>query len=190
MEKAKISAYQLFTLILLFELGSALVLPLASEAKQGAWLAILIAMAGGFCLFFIHYGLYRYYPGLPPTEYMQTLLGSVLRKIIAFLYILYFVYTAAGILRPFGELLVTIAYPDTPIFVINALFILMIIYTVYKGIEVISRTVERYNSSGEFGFNELLESGGIRVERMPSWALEDEKNPSKTPEEQAEFERK
>ncbi len=36
MEKAKISAYQLFTLILLFEFGSALVLPLASEAKQDA----------------------------------------------------------------------------------------------------------------------------------------------------------
>ncbi|WP_018395702.1 replication initiation protein [Bacillus sp. 37MA] len=57
-------------------------------------------------------------------------------------------------------------------------------------ISQIQKAVERYNSSGEFDFKELLESGGIRVERMPSWALEDEKPPSKTPEEQAEFERK
>ncbi|OAH59201.1 spore gernimation protein KB [Domibacillus aminovorans] len=142
MEKAKISAYQLFTLILLFEFGSALVLPLASEAKQDAWLAILIAMAGGFCLFFIHYALYRYYPDLPPTEYMQILLGSVLGKILAFFFVLYFVYVAAGILRAFGEMLVTVAYPATPIFIINALFILVIVYMVDKGIEVISRTSE------------------------------------------------
>ncbi|OAH61927.1 GerAB/ArcD/ProY family transporter [Domibacillus aminovorans] len=142
MEKAKMSAYQLFTLILLFELGSTLVLPLASEAKQDAWLAILIAMAGGFCLFFMYYGLYHYYPDLPLTEYVQILLGSVLGKGLAFCYVLYFVYGAAAILRAFGEMLVTIAYPATPLFVINALFILVIVYMVYKGIEVIARTSE------------------------------------------------
>ncbi len=99
-------------------------------------------MAGGFCLFFIHYALYRYYPDLPPTEYMQILLGSVLGKILAFFFVLYFVYVAAGILRAFGEMLVTVAYPATPIFIINALFILVIVYMVDKGIEVISRTSE------------------------------------------------
>ncbi len=136
------SAYQLFTLILLFETGSAVFFPIAVDAKQDAWLATLIAMAGGFCLFFIHYGLYHYYPDLPPTEYVQRLLGSILGKGLAFCYILYFVYTAADILRVCGELLVTIAYPATPLFIINALFILVIVYTVYKGIEVISRTSE------------------------------------------------
>ncbi|OAH57982.1 MULTISPECIES: GerAB/ArcD/ProY family transporter [Bacillaceae] len=142
MEKAKISAYQLFTLIILFEIGTAAVFPVGAGAEQSSWLAILIAMAGGFCLFFIHYGLYRYYPDLSPTEYMQILLGSILGKILAFCYVLYFVYIAANILRAFGVMLVTIAYPATPVFIINALFILVIIYTVYKGIEVISRTSE------------------------------------------------
>ncbi|MDQ7862995.1 GerAB/ArcD/ProY family transporter [Peribacillus frigoritolerans] len=52
MEKAKISGYQLFVLIFLFEMGSALLVPLAGEAKQAAWLVILIAMIGGFLLFF------------------------------------------------------------------------------------------------------------------------------------------
>jgi len=43
MEKAKISASQLFILMVLFELGSALLVPLAIRAKQGAWLAICMA---------------------------------------------------------------------------------------------------------------------------------------------------
>ncbi|MGG3451536.1 GerAB/ArcD/ProY family transporter [Domibacillus aminovorans] len=142
MEKAKMSAYQLFTLILLFEIGTAIYNPLAVDAKQDAWLAILIAMAGGFCLFFIYYGLYHYYPDLSPMEYMQILLGSVLGKILAFFFVLYFMYVAASILRAFGVMLVTIAYPATPLFIINALFILVIVHTVYKGIEVIARTSE------------------------------------------------
>ncbi len=38
MEKAKISASQLFILMVLFELGTSLLLPVAMEAKQDAWL--------------------------------------------------------------------------------------------------------------------------------------------------------
>jgi spore germination protein KB len=43
----KINAFQLFVLIVLFELGSAIVVGLGMQAKQDAWLAILIGMAGG-----------------------------------------------------------------------------------------------------------------------------------------------
>ncbi|MCX5545925.1 GerAB/ArcD/ProY family transporter, partial [Paraburkholderia sp. CNPSo 3076] len=45
-------------------------------------------------------------------------------------------------LRDIGEMLLTFAYPDTPLFIANALLILVIIYTVRKGIEVIARSGE------------------------------------------------
>ncbi len=170
MEKAKMSAYQLFTLIILFELGTSVLIPLAIEVKQDAWLAILIGMAGGLCQFFIYYGLYRYYPDLPLTEYVQRLLGSVLGKGLAFCYILYFVYIAANILRAFGELLVTVAYPATPLFIINVLFILVIVYMIYKGIEVISRTSEvLFLAMGLLllsGFLLMMISGNIHTENL------------------------
>ncbi|OMP66360.1 GerAB/ArcD/ProY family transporter [Domibacillus epiphyticus] len=142
MEKAKINAYQLFVLIVLFELGSALMVPLAIEAKQDAWLVILIGMGGGLFLYLIYYSLYYYYPDIPSTEYVQKIMGTTLGRIIAFFYVVYFVYLAARVLRNFGEMLVTFAYPETPLFVINALLIVLVIYTVRKGIEVLSRTGE------------------------------------------------
>lgn len=70
MEKAKISASQLFILMVLFELGTSLLLPVAMEAKQDAWLAILLGMLSSLVLFVIYYKLYSYYPDLLPTEYM------------------------------------------------------------------------------------------------------------------------
>nr|WP_154319484.1 GerAB/ArcD/ProY family transporter [Metabacillus idriensis] len=141
-EKAKISSYQLFVLVLLFELGSVLLFPLATDAKQDAWLAVLIGMAGGIALFLVYHGLYHLYPDVLPTEYVQKILGKVLGAILAFLYILYFAYLAARVLRDFGELLLTFAYPETPLFIINALLTLVVVYTVRKGIEVLARTGE------------------------------------------------
>jgi spore germination protein KB len=142
MEKAKISAVQLFILMVLFELGSALLVPLAIRAKQDAWLAILLGMLGSFVFFLVYHKLYTYYPSLLPTEYMQKILGKVLGTVLAFVYILYFMYDASRVLRDFGEMLLTFAYPDTPLFIANALLMLVIIYTIRKGIEVVARSGE------------------------------------------------
>jgi spore germination protein KB len=143
-EKAKISLYQLFVLILLFELGSAILVPLASDAKQDAWLAILFGMVGGLFLFWVNYRLFLYYPELTPPEYMQKLLGKIAGTILAFCYIIFFMYTAARVLRDFGEMLLTFAYLETPLFIVNALLMLVIIYAVSKGIEVVARTGELF----------------------------------------------
>lgn len=142
MEKAKISASQLFVLMVLFELGSALLVPLAIDAKQDAWLAILLGMVVSFVLLLVYHKLYWYYPDLLPTEYMQKILGKVLGTVVAFLYLFFFMYDASRVLRDFGEMLLTFAYPETPLFIANALLMLVIIYTVHKGIEVIGRSGE------------------------------------------------
>ncbi|WP_407545292.1 GerAB/ArcD/ProY family transporter [Priestia sp. HNGD-A6] len=142
MEKAKISAIQLFILMVLFELGSALLVPLAIGAKQDAWLAILLGMLGSLILFLAYHKLYNYYPTLLPTEYMQKILGKVIGTVLAFVYVLYFMYDASRVLRDFGEMLLTFAYPDTPLFIANSLLMLVIIYTVRKGIEVVARSGE------------------------------------------------
>ncbi|PVE72643.1 GerAB/ArcD/ProY family transporter [Priestia megaterium] len=142
MEKVKISSVQFFILIVLFEHGSALLIPLAMDAKQDAWLAILLGMFGSLLLYLIYYRLYRYYPNMLPTEYMQKLLGKVLGSALAFLYLLHFSYAAARVLRDFGEMLLTFGYPDSPLFVVNAMLMLLIIYTVHKGLEVVARAGE------------------------------------------------
>ena len=170
MEKSKISLYQLFVLILLFELGSAILVPLASDAKQDAWLAILFGLAGGLFLFWVHYRLFLYYPELVPPLYMQKLLGKIAGTIVAFCYIIFFMYTAARVLRDFGEMLLTFAYLETPLFIVNALLMLVIIYAVSKGIEVVARTGELFFVFIYFlaivGFILILFSGLIDINNL------------------------
>jgi len=144
MEKAKISAIQLFILMVLFELGTSLLLPVAMQANQDAWFAILLGMIGSLVLFVIYCKLYSYYPDLLPTDYMKRILGKKIGSVLAFLYIFYFIYNMARVLRDIGEMLLTFAYSDTPLFIANALLVLVVIYTVRKGIEVVARSGELF----------------------------------------------
>ncbi|MDR7246117.1 spore germination protein (amino acid permease) [Priestia megaterium] len=140
MEKAKINGSQLFTLMMLFEFGTAFLLPIAIEAKQDAWLSIMFGMAGGFVLFLVYHQLYCYYPDLLLVEFTQKIMGKWIGRLISFLYIFYFANLASRVIRDFGDMLLTFAYPDTPLFIVNALLMLVVIYTVSKGIEVLARS--------------------------------------------------
>ncbi|MEH7482053.1 GerAB/ArcD/ProY family transporter [Neobacillus drentensis] len=144
MEKAKISTTQLFVLVVLFEMGSAILVGIAADAKQDAWMAILLGLAGGIMIFLVYYKLYMYYPDLPLTSYVQEITGKWLGRLIGLLYIVYFIYLAARVLRDFGELLTTTIYNSTPLFVINSLMIITIIYAIHKGFEVLARVGEIY----------------------------------------------
>ncbi|WP_332695242.1 GerAB/ArcD/ProY family transporter [Halalkalibacter lacteus] len=142
MEKAKISAIQLFAMMFMFELGTALVVSYGISAKKDAWLAILLGMCCGIVLFFIYYFLFRQYPNLPLTGYAKKIFGKYLGWMIGLLYILYFLYMAARLLRDFGDLLLSSTMPETPLLAINILFVLAICYVLSLGIEVLGRTAE------------------------------------------------
>lgn len=56
-KSSAISPTQLFSTIILFEFGTALVLPIGLGTGSNAWLSILLAMPGGIMI----YLLYVYY---------------------------------------------------------------------------------------------------------------------------------
>ncbi|RBW68097.1 GerAB/ArcD/ProY family transporter [Bacillus taeanensis] len=142
MEKAKISAIQLFVMMFIFEMGTAVVISYGAEARKDAWLAILLAMCGGIVLFFIYYFLFRHYPNLSLIGYARKAFGKYLGWIIGLLYILFFLYISARNVREFGDLLLSSTLPQTPLFAINSLFVLIMCYVLYLGIEVVGRTAE------------------------------------------------
>ncbi|MGM7719950.1 GerAB/ArcD/ProY family transporter [Metabacillus sp. Hm71] len=142
MEKAKVSVIQLFAMMLIYELGSALVVSYGVTAKKDAWLAILLGMCGGIALFFIYYFLFRQYPNLPLTGYARKIFGKYLGWVIGLLYTVYFMYDASRNLRDFGDLLLSSTLTETPLLALNILMVLTICYVLYLGIEVLGRTAE------------------------------------------------
>ncbi|MGP4081652.1 GerAB/ArcD/ProY family transporter [Pseudalkalibacillus sp. R45] len=144
MEQVKISTLQLYVLMVFFQLGSAVVVGLGLQAKQGAWIAILIGMGAGLVLFWMYTQIHLYQPENNFVNMLQESFGNVFGKVVGFLYILYFIYLAARVLRDFGELLLSATLVETPMFVILTIMILASLYVISKGIEVLARTSEFY----------------------------------------------
>lgn len=142
MEKVRISSKQLFAIIVLFELGSSLVVGLGLNAKKDAWLAILLGWVGGMSILWVYTSLFRQFPDLSLIGYLQTIIGKYVGWLVGLIYIVYFIYIAARVLRDFGELLFISAYDLTPLLVINCLMIVTIAYVLHKGLEVLVRTGE------------------------------------------------
>ncbi|WP_251551846.1 GerAB/ArcD/ProY family transporter [Neobacillus muris] len=170
MEQTKINATQLFVLVVLFEMGSAILVGLGTNAKQDAWLAILLGLVGGLLVFLVYYRLYLYYQDLPFTSYVQKIVGKWMGRLIGLMYVVYFMYCAARVLRDFGELLLSTIYTNTPLIVINCLMMLTIIYATYKGLEVFARVGELYflvvYLIAVAGFILILASGLIHISNL------------------------
>ncbi|MFP7295517.1 GerAB/ArcD/ProY family transporter [Bacillus safensis] len=142
MEKAKISVIQLFSLMFIFEMGTALVINYGASAGKDAWLSILLATFGGIALFFIYYFLFRQYPNLVFTGYIREVFGKHFGWILGLLYCLQFLYISGRNIRELGDLLVSSILSETPLIAINLTLVLVMCYVIHLGIEVVGRTAE------------------------------------------------
>ncbi|MDD9268357.1 GerAB/ArcD/ProY family transporter [Paenibacillus sp. GCM10023248] len=139
-----INASQLFAMIILFELGTALVLPIGMKAEQGAWISVLMALPGGLLLYLVFVYLYRQFPQLILSQYIRRIVGSYIGWPLCLLYISFFIYCSGRNLREAGDLLITASYDKTPLFVIHLVMVLGVIYVLRKGVEVLFRLGEIY----------------------------------------------
>lgn len=140
--KITISGFQFFCTIFLFEVGTASLVSLATKAKQDAWISLLISLFFGCLLYYLYTKIFEMYPDIPFTNYVQQILGEYAGKLVALIYIIYFIYMSALILRKFEDLLVITLFNASSLILIGILMLLLIMYGLFKGFETIARTNE------------------------------------------------
>ncbi|MDQ0974467.1 spore germination protein KB [Neobacillus niacini] len=142
MNTEKISGLQLFYLMAGYVLGTAIILGLGLNSKQDAWIFILIGMSGSLILMAVFTQLAAYYPGDSLVEMLPKIIGKFLSYPVILLYILHFTYSAARASRELGDLIVTTILSETPIFVVIASFMVLMIYCLRGGVETFARMAE------------------------------------------------
>ncbi|WP_087999192.1 GerAB/ArcD/ProY family transporter [Gottfriedia solisilvae] len=140
--KLSISGFQLFCMIFLFEGGTTSVFGLAHNSKQDGWISIFISLILCCILLYVYLKLYEIYPSLLFTKYIQLILGEYAGKVVALIYIVYFLYIAARDLRDFEEVLVITLYNSSSIILIGIIMMSLIVYSLYKGLETFARANE------------------------------------------------
>ena len=142
MNQQKISALQLFYVIVGFELGTAIILGLGAEAKQDAWLVIVIGMLSSLIMMGVFIQLSEYYPDDTLVSMIPKIIGKYLSYPVIIIYICYFIYLAARACRDFGELIVSTILVETPIVVVIGSFMVLMIYCLRGGVETFGRMGE------------------------------------------------
>lgn len=137
-----ISKYQLFCLMVLFEIGTSILFVLGIGAKQDAWIAVLLSIFVGFALIWIYTELQKKFPQENLAEIIIKILGKYLGIPLALLYALFFLYLSTRDFRDFGEIIVTTFLLKTPLLVILIVFMLTVLYVLFLGVEVLGRTSE------------------------------------------------
>lgn len=142
MNMVKISNYQLFSLIVLFQVGTTIIFGFASSAGRDAWIAVLVSMIIGMAEIILFLWLMRQHPGLTLVDWFIVRFGKWIGTPIAWLFPVLFLYSTGRTLRDLGEVMEPILLPNTPPLVTLGVMLAVICYVTYHGIETLARVSE------------------------------------------------
>ncbi|KGE18659.1 GerAB/ArcD/ProY family transporter [Paenibacillus wynnii] len=136
MSLGKIRVSELVVVLSIFEVGSTTLFLMGAEAKQDAWLAMLIGATAGFLLLLLHLSIHRRDPQLDLFRLFRRYMGKYLGTFINILFVGYFTYEASRNLRDFGELTIMSLLNRTSLWIIILIVVLIIANLVRYGPEV------------------------------------------------------
>lgn len=139
MNKEIITNKQGISIIVLFIIGSAVVISPGGGAKQDVWLAILLALLMILPMIFIYARLLSTFPGKDLFDILQEVFGKVPGKIISVVFVWYAFHLGALVIRNFSEFIQMVSFPETPQLVVIAFLGVVCIWIVKAGIEVLGR---------------------------------------------------
>lgn len=135
----RISNSQLFTLLILYEIGSTVIFGFSVEAGRSAWISVLISTFIGVLINIVYFTLMNMNPGLTLIEWFPDQLGVFIGIPISWMYALEFIYDGGRALSDLHILIPSTILPKTPIFVVELIFISIIAYALFSGLETIAR---------------------------------------------------
>ena len=143
LEKGKINAGEFLILVIAFTIGSTILdIPslLIGVSRQDAWIASALTTFLSLSFIFIYNQIATLYSSMTYIEMNEKVFGKWIGKILALFYLFYFYYLSASMIRDIGNFSTSVILIDTPIEVVMILFLLVSLFGIRLGLEVISRT--------------------------------------------------
>lgn len=143
-ERWRLSSKQIFFLIFCVTSSSMLLsgTTVIKQSEQDAWLSLLVAIGVNAIIAVILYILGLRYPNQTIYQYSEAILGKLLGKLIGFIFLLFFLFMGSLFLRTTTDFLSTALMPETPAIVFSIVILLVSIYAVNSGLEVLARLSE------------------------------------------------
>ncbi|MCB2353494.1 GerAB/ArcD/ProY family transporter [Clostridium estertheticum] len=145
MKNEAISERQATILIILFSLGNSLLIGSGTQAKQDAWIAVIIAIPFSIILVLMFSKILSLYPGKDLFDILPLVMGKYIGNLLSILMIWFFFHDAALIFKIIAEFTNTLVFADTPVVVPMIFFAMLVIWSLKAGIEVLGRWAEFFS---------------------------------------------
>ncbi|WP_010244520.1 GerAB/ArcD/ProY family transporter [Acetivibrio cellulolyticus] len=140
MLKEQVTDKEAICLLIVFMMGTTLILGSGGEAKNDAWISTIVSLFMFIPMLLIFSRVLSLYQGKDLFDILVIIFGKVVGRVFSVIYIWYAFHLGALVLRNFGEFINTIAMPETPMFVPLLCMGVTCIIAVRLGIEVLGRT--------------------------------------------------
>jgi spore germination protein KB len=144
MNKEVISDRQGIMLLILYLMGSTVLVGSGGAAKKDMWLAMIIAILLSVPLFLFYSKLLSSFPGKNIFDITELAFGKLIGKIIILLYTWYAIHLGAMVVDNYGEFINIVGLPETPRAVPVMFFGVICAWVVKEGIEVLGRWAELF----------------------------------------------
>jgi spore germination protein KB len=137
-EKGKIIPWQLAMLIIGFQLGEPILLPIGGVAGHDVWISYFLSLVEVLLLVLVYMKLALRFQGKNLVEICTIVYGRYLGKLIAIMYIWFFFHLGSLILAVFSHFFNITTYQQTPGIVFIIFIVVVCALAVKNGIEVIA----------------------------------------------------
>lgn len=145
LDDGKISSRQFMLLVIFFTIGnSTLFIPtiLATLTKQDAWITSILGLGVGALLVLLYNKTGKYFPNMTVVQYSEQILGKWFGKIVSFLFCSFTFMLSGLVIRNIADFVSTFLITNTPIELIQIIFLSIVIMGARLGIETVARTAE------------------------------------------------
>lgn len=142
MNKEIISDKQRIFVMVLFLVGSTSIFAPGLEAKKDAWIAIILAMIAIAPMIFIYGRLNSIFPNKDLLDIIEICFGKVIGKLTIVLFIWYVFYWVSDVLNNYSFFITVTALNKTPRITLVLCMIILCIWGIKEGIEVLGRWSE------------------------------------------------
>ncbi|WP_311081428.1 endospore germination permease [Paenibacillus polymyxa] len=144
-KKERISVRQVTVLMFLSLIGDMLLIyptMITHIAHQDAWISSILSIPLGLIIIYVLIRVHELYPGLTLIEAIRKIFGPVFGTIVSCWYLYYFFMGTALNAREVGDFLSTQLFEETPLSVLLAMEVTLLVLTALAGIEAFSRVSE------------------------------------------------
>lgn len=144
MNKEIISDKQGIMLIMLYLMGSTVLVGSGGAAKKDMWLAMIIGIVLAIPLFLFYSKLLASFPGKNIFDISELAFGKFMGKVIILLYTWYALHLGAMVVDNYAEFINIVGLPETPRAIPVMFFGVLCAWVVKEGIEVLGRWAELF----------------------------------------------